>query len=601
MNNNLYFNSITNKKIVIEKLILDEDTKIVPQRKYYDKGIKELVLNEGLEIIGDGAFRSNKLTKLVLNKNLKSIGFSAFSSNQIEMVEFNEGLEVISGFAFRCNNLNEIKLPSTVREIGIEAFTGNNIKHVILPDNITKIEQEAFDSNVSFTYKEIYFDSEIIKKYNISELPKLAFIKSKVPNVNFDNLSKTELHYLPMDTDLVKGFFNNKKRFNKLKDTLKIYEGLNVFDNFDLFIPSEYDDLLKVCLTLGYFNSNGEKLDFIESKIIHFYNVLGKTGIYKSFGDILKIKYHKKFAEVVLENNNIYILPQVVSSFYNRYDEISKGIIKYRQKEITKLNTARKKLIEKNLDTKEVDETLKVLKKNLKRYTLEDVMEYINNNTFLLNGENPEMENIIPYIVGKVNYIEFNKLDELLSTSKKCKPSNFKLLEGSKEEMNFKWLDHKDPLNLALGYIVDCCAKIKGAGEDIMIQSMINPNIKNLVIYNKDKLVAKTTAFYNNDYILCNNIEVAHTFLQSSKTTNDDLEKLCEIILEALKLQAEELNVSEVRIGMLRNDLAENLTKLALKIEHKYLLNNYKYKNYDGDANDREAGQAIVYKKGGRR
>lgn len=54
-----------------------------------------------------------------------------------------------------------------------------------------------------------------------------------------------------------------------------------------------------------------------------------------------------------------------------------------------------------------------------------------------------------------------------------------------------------------------------------MVQSMINPNIKNLIIYDSMRnVVGKTTAFYNYNqkYILFNNIEIKRSFLDSDKT-----------------------------------------------------------------------------------
>jgi hypothetical protein len=222
-------------------------------------------------------------------------------------------------------------------------------------------------------------------------------------------------------------------------------------------------------------------------------------------------------------------------------------------------------------------------------------MTYINNNTFIVNKENPEMEEIIPYLIGNIDNNGFQTLNKLLTLAKQSPENLMYNFEGQKNDMNYKWLDNKDPLNLVLGYIVDCCAKYRSLGEDIMIQSMTNPNFKNLVIYKNDKIIAKTTAFYNNNYILCNNIEVAHTFLENKNTQRKDLEELTNLIIEALSKQAQYLGVDEVRIGLLRNDLKECLECLAIYIEHHNLFANYNFKDYEGDANNHTYGQASVY------
>lgn len=131
-----------------------------------------------------------------------------------------------------------------------------------------------------------------------------------------------------------------------------------------------------------------------------------------------------------------------------------------------------------------------------------------------------------------------------------------------------------------------------------MTQSMINPNIKNLVIYNKAKrIVAKTTAFYNNDYIICNNIEVADFFMNNPQTTEIDRVELLNAVLSGILAQVNMLpdNLQKVVIGMDRNDLVKELEKYALQIIRDNLILNYKYHNYQGDANNRAKGQAIVY------
>ena len=585
------------RKVEIEKLVLDNEVKSIDKRQYYNKGIKEIVLNDDLEIIEDSAFKGNKLTNIKLNSSLKIVGNSAFSDNKLENVEFNEGLEVIESHAFKNNQLTEVKLPSTLREIRLCAFKGNNIKRVFIPDNVTKIDFGAFDDDVLITYKGIDFNPDLIKIFGSDMIVKLALIKSLVPNANFNTISTNELKHLPEQPDLIKGFFNNKKRFEKLQTELDVADSFRIQDDNDIVIASEFEDYMKLCIVLGYFNTNGAKLNELENKIIEIYNTIGKSGVHKSVVNLRQTRYIKKFAEVALKNEDLSLLPQSLTAYFNRYDEISKGVIKSRENDITKLNTARRKLVEKNLDTKEIDETIKVLKKNLKNYDLNDVIKYINNNTFVVSEENPEMSEIIPYLIGNVDANGFKVLEKLLTLSKKCPASNLKEFEGSKGNLSYKWLDNKDPLNLALGYIVDCCAKYNSLGEDIMIQSMTNPNIKNLVIYKDGRVIAKTTAFYNNGYILCNNVEVAHTFIENKKTTKQDLHELTQLIIEALHEQAKYLDANEVRIGMLRNDLAGCLKDLALYIEHRDLLINYNFKNYEGDANNHITGQATVYRK----
>jgi rubrerythrin len=229
-------------------------------------------------------------------------------------------------------------------------------------------------------------------------------------------------------------------------------------------------------------------------------------------------------------------------------------------------------------------------------------MNYITYNTFEIKKENKEMEKVLPYLIGNINNEGFKALNRLLTAAKKVEKNNLYEFKGEANNLEYEWLNNADPLNLVLGYIVDCCAKYKGAGEDIMIQSMTNPNFKNLVIYKGSEVVAKSTAFYNNNYILCNNIEVSDKYMKNKNNKLDEKRKLLEMIVKGLKDQAEAMNqngnnVDEIRIGMSRNDLNYIIEFEQYNIEKNNLLKNYEFKRYQGDANNKAFGQAIIYKK----
>ena len=576
---------------------LDDNKKIVYKNEYEKKGVKELNFNNELEIIEKNAFKDNMIENINFNDNLKKIGNASFANNKIKNIIFNNELEEIEDFAFKNNLISELVLPQNLKKIGFEAFARNNIKHVILPDDIELISCRAFDRTVSFTYKNIFIDSYEAYKFGHNNLFKTAFIKSKVPNFDFKSIDIDEFDIIPMSVDGIKGFINNRKRFNKFKNELDITDEFDYDFDMDYYVPTQSIDFMKLCYILGYFNSNGNKLTEIENDIRKIYNEIGKTGIAKALNALNFNDYNKKLAEVVRKDLDSSLFLYTISNYYNRYDEINKGIIKKRENDVAKLNTARKKMIEKNMDTTEIDTTLKVMKKNIKNYNLNDVLDYITYNTFEIKEENKEMEKILPYLIGNVNVEGFEKLNRLLSAAKKVKDNKFYEFKGEANNLNYEWLNNADPINLILGYAVDCCAKLKGAGEDIMIQSMINPNFKNLVIYNNNEIIAKSTAFYNENYILCNNIEVSRSYLESGKTSYKELMNLCLTIIEALTIQAKKLNADEVRIGMLRNDLNSFINDLNMQIERRSMLKNYKFENYDGDANDMYYGQAIVYTK----
>ena len=54
--------------------------------------------------------------------------------------------------------------------------------------------------------------------------------------------------------------------------------------------------------------------------------------------------------------------------------------------------------------------------------------------------------------------------------------------------------------------------------------------------------------------------------------------------------------ISEVRVGMLRNDLKNAIEEYGIEIEHNKLLEAYNWKDYNGDASSKKEGQAVFYK-----
>ena len=73
------------------------------------------------------------------------------------------------------------------------------------------------------------------------------------------------------------------------------------------------------------------------------------------------------------------------------------------------------------------------------------------------------------------------------------------------DEQTIRWIPSKDPLNLVLGYILKVCSTFQGTGSKIMIDGILNSNVKHIVIEDKDKnVIGKTTAVYYEDYIFIN-------------------------------------------------------------------------------------------------
>lgn len=138
-----------------------------------------------------------------------------------------------------------------------------------------------------------------------------------------------------------------------------------------------------------------------------------------------------------------------------------------------------------------------------------------------------------------------------------------------------------------------------------MVQSMINPNIKNLIIYDSMRnVVGKTTVFYNYNqkYILFNNIEIKRSFLDSDKTDITLKKEVLKAIKRGIDDQIASMlergyPVDDIRIGMKNNDLEDAIVDSGIEIIHTKFLENYLFNGYIGDVSDEEKGQAIIKRK----
>ena len=551
--------------------------------------IESLTIPETVKEIGPGAFMENYITELNLNHNINKIPTNSFYNNKIEKLEIPSNVQIVGTNAFFKNNINDLKLNEGLKIIEDRAFRNNNFTYVEIPSTVVKIGSQAFD------YIDVLCKGQIVEKELVSEfgselILKIADCKNTVKNINFDLFYPIEVALIPADNDSLKGFINSNKKYRIFE------EEVNKLLNGRLEGLDYYKSFFKLNYIFGTFRQNPKAMDAI--KVI--YQNLSTADIEKMMSEVKLTKFDKKFADVMINaaleghiEELIYIVPHV----FNNLELTKKGILKIKELEIMKLN----KMI-KHEGKVELQEKLNELKKNKNKVELKDVLSYVKNNLFEISEKNKELVEYTPIFNGNIKKYEMANIEEILNKAKLQKENKFNLLTDKKNEYSYKWLDNKDPLNLVLGYLVNCCAKYKGAGEDIMIQSMTNPNFKNLVIYKGSEVVAKSTAFYNDNYILCNNIEVSDKYMKNKNNMLDEKRKLLEMIVKGLKDQAEAMNqngnnVDEIRIGMSRNDLNYIIEFEQYNIEKNNLLKNYEFKRYQGDANNKAFGQAIIYKK----
>ena len=551
--------------------------------------LESVVLPENVKEIEPGAFMENDITKLKLNNSITKIPTNCFYSNQIGQLEVPSNVQIIGTNAFFKNNISNLKLNEGLKVIEDRAFRNNNFTYVEIPSTVIKIGKQSFDY-IDVLCKGQMIEKELISEFGTELILKLADCKNVIKNINFDLFYPIEVELIPADNDSLKGFINSNKKYRVFEEEVNksLNNRLEGLDNYKCFFKMNY--------IFGTFRQNPKAMEAI--KVI--YQNLALTDIKNMMDEVKLTKFDKKFADIMINaaldghiEELIYIVPHV----FNNLELTKKGILKIKELEIMKLN----KMI-KQEGRIELQSKFEELKKNKNKIELKDVLSYVKNNLFEISEKNKELVEYTPLFNGNIKKYEMANIEEILNKAKLQKENKFNLLTDKKNEYSYKWLDNKDPLNLVLGYLVNCCAKYKGAGEDIMIQSMINPNFKNLVIYKGSEVVAKSTAFYNNNYILCNNIEVSDKYMSNKNNKLEDKKELLKMIVKGLKDQAEAMNqngnkVDEIRIGMTRNDLNYVLEFENYKIEKDNLLENYEFNHYQGDANNKAFGQAIIYKK----
>lgn len=566
-------------------IILPPNLETISNSMFANNMIEEVIFNDKITEIGSSAFWHNKIKKLNLPKTLTKICSHAFAKNELESVDFTDSLLCIESSAFSNNKLTEINLPNNLEVIGNMAFSKNQLEYVKIPDSVISIGNMAFDNNVTIEYKGHIYDTEFLDDFGCNLIVKVSQILEIVPTFDFKSISRNILNIIPLENDSLKGYMTNYKKFDNLVKEIEIME-LN---------SEEYIDIYKLCYLLGLFHTGGnEQLKIIKiiMKMVELHNL---NGIHTMFTDIELTKYKQRFQQIIMSEYDNPLLDKVIAKLYNECEEITNCIIKGRKETIGILVSQNR-----NNPSVELEKKIEYLKNKKNKITIQDVYDYITDHLFDIKSQNERLKEIAPILSTFLTQSQFDEIQTLYEQSKTINKKIYNYLEG-KGEYYYKWLSGDDPLNIVLGYLCNCCAKYSGAGMDIMVQGMINPCVKNLVVYDgKNNIIGKSTAFYNQDkkYILFNNIEMSKSFL-SNKEVENKKRKVLKAFLEGIKeqvymMQKNNYLVEEVRIGMLRNDLEEEIIKSNIPIVHKDLLDNYPYKNYSGDANNKEKGQAII-------
>ena len=547
-------NNLKTKKLIIKNI------KNIPDGLFMNLDIEELIIEEGVEVIGNHAFSCNNIKKVILPTTLKSIGAYAFSNNKIEHIAFNNLISINS-----------------------RAFSNNPLKEVELPNSLCYIGNFVFPNNTNIIYDNKKFDISLINQFD-DFIKTYKTIMKMIPDFDFNKVNINIILMLCEENNLtkIKNYWYNKNNFEIFYNELKRYFGtINV------------RHLFKICYILGYFCTNKENQKNKETFIKNLYFENEKENLENYVSDLSITEYYPKLEKLIINNiKNDYFI-SIFKMYYNNYNEINK-IINIRKKEkIRKECIKRTKLRENGCSIEDAQIEIKKLRDELNEVSYDDLINHFNNS---FETKHQELKCIIALLSGYMTKDEFEKLEKIYENSKL--ESVFSYIKGSNNEFEYEWLKGNDPKLYVTCYLTNCCSGIGLPGEDIFVQSTNNPYIKTMIIYYFGKIIGKTTCYYNKneEYMIFNNIEISNKFMNSLSVSSKEKLNALKTIILGIKEQVKDMKkrgllVRDIRIGMNNNDLFDEV-KECYKITNN-MLQNYNYRNYEGDANSKN-GQAII-------
>lgn len=625
----------------IEQVIIPDSVFSIGIDAFAKNQIRNVTLGKGLLKIGETAFQKNDITSLLIPGNVEEIDIGAFSGNEITNVTIVEGnLKKIQPFLFDNNPIQYMSIPANLasysfitrncchqldtlviggKEIqninGISKMNFKEGKLMLLVDQssqyliidpkttITRIDVQKLSELLSNDLIEQHHDRMEFRPDLIMDWVKIYV--SKAGNVNKDMLSK-------MSLEIMMNLPATRENANMIK------QGIGNYNNFkarhELVLPN-YDSFFKMCYALGMFDGDMKTIkentqvldDLFRNEVIYEERI---HSVFKNFD--LKNPYNKNASHIIVEalkQDIAHLLgikrsPHVVKDadmkrVYNEFYAIKRHIEKAYKIDIRNINPKIKEILNPNMEKEQLEQLkreVEIRVNSMSTLGLREVEYYLNNNIFLIREGNEELSSITSQLKG-ISQETFDKIQDLYEASKGRKKELIQTIDSGHDYI-YQWSASDNPTNLVLSEHVHCCARMDGPGEDIMVQSMLNPFVQNLIIRDKNlNIVAKTTAFYNKEknYILFNNVEAPKTvkgFQEEEKNMIKDAIKRAAYD-QAMALSILKDTDVEIRIGMRTDIFLEH--DLPVFKGKENLLVNYPYYGYEGDASDPEYGQGILY------
>lgn len=581
----------------IKKLIIPSSVFVVEEDALLKlKNLEELVIGNSVGSICFDKKHNPKLSTITIDSNVSNHVLTEVNRSLVKGSNVNSVKILYKDYSIGYNETSEDfsiyaieKLKSDRFQISLEDDKGNHNSRIIIDkDNMIGynidelINQDKYFDYLSIIYEGRYdalLDWENVinsnpKKYG-DKLPSASIIKS-----------------IPTNEKCIKEFLLKRKKYDELIKTVKLNNAEKLIFNRLLYF-------------IGYFDGDNKASNKATIFISRMINENIKDALY--YFDFLKSEavYDKNFASMLMDSwDYIYHNTEKPSTTwnYNDFEMIDLEDVPYLYKEAHYNND----FLIGNLLIKQLYDSFDLIYKEsivsgipLKGKNVVDLLSKVKYN--VRRGNEQLFDEMSKYIAD-YDVVSFNKIQEVYEKAKVIYKENTKriktTIDTSNNTFKYQWLDPLDPKNFTLGHRVNCCARLNNAGEGIMITSVLDPEVSNLVFKNKEnKIIAKATAYYNVDkkYILFNNVEV-----KACKERLNEKE-IYKSLMRAVRDQVKENSeIDTIAIGMAYNDITNTLNENCDKVPFMKTFENNPYRDYEGhryiDFSGNEK-QCILWKK----
>jgi len=568
---------------LLQSISFPQGTTKIPRNICYDCcSLYEVGLPDTVEVIEESAFSSTDINNIVLPNGLKQIRDKAFCASDLNGIELPAGIEYVGSQAFAKNDyMHRLALPKNIDILESDAFLGTQI------DEIELIKANGETKNYKFErFTDINLDfGEGVEERLDNLLAMDSELRTKMPYDFFEQLSQEQQENFVYHTKV-------KAYNNLIKRLILSGEGIYKKENRKSLIG-----LMKLAYNLGIFNEDAGIANkasvFLSDNIM---NLCRMSELSKFFYDMKLMPFNKEFADFFMKNALELLVverqqPTFLVRIHKDYQEIQEKHTSHRGKQRQLAPTVEffKQYFNENKFKGVTLENRGIADELRKFYSKQETFDFALEIMRLYQESGKELIIDGPFKEARIDSVEQYRRKYLaLATDTVAQ-----IGETIDREFTYDWLKKDNPENLTMGKYCDCCSHLEGVGRYIVFASVTRPDMRNIVIRDKEgNIVAKSTMYVNVDkgYALCNNFEISRKGARGNKNAivNAFLRGINDYALYYNKTFPEN-PIRQINVGRGFNDATQELLMVAknkpqnLEGIHFSDYNPQKENVYDGD------------------